>query len=355
MDFINQYFIEILSAIAVITITIIYSILKKSTSNVQEKKKIKEDIPVEEPEVIEDEYEEDEPEIIQVEQAPEVEEEQEIIQTKKRTKRELAPHDKIHKDDFAVFKGVKILIAEDNFINQKVITSLLADSGIEITMANDGQECINILKEDTNFSLILMDAHMPIVDGFQATRHIRKTPEYEHIPVIALSGDTAVDDIRNMMNVGMEAHLEKPLKLDSLYDVLYTYTTGNEANQTSQEAQTPVHEEIEFDINQGLEICGGDKVFYLEILNEFMDNYSDSADKIQVFLNENNAKEADKILLDITGLAANIGADFLHNAALDLKQTIASPDDMAYIASLKNFKRTMKHITQLITEYKEAN
>ena len=335
MEFINQYFIEILSSIIALTIIIIIAILKKPTTS-PTKSKIQNEI-----------IEEVKKEVVE-----EVKETT-LVQTKQRIKRELVPHEKIVKDDFSLFKGTRILIAEDNFINQKVITGLLADSGIDITMVNDGQECINILKEDTDFSLILMDAHMPVIDGFQATRHIRKTPEYEHIPVIALSGDTASDDIKNMMNVGMENHLEKPLKMDSLYDILYMYTTGDEVNTHTMVENK--NEDIEFDIHQGLEICGGDKEFYLEILNEFMNNYSNSANKIQEYLNTNNSKDADKLLLDITGLAANIGADYLHNAALDLKQAIASPDDMTYIDSLKTFKRTLEHITTLIENYIKDN
>ncbi len=348
MELINQYFIETLAMIVVITSVIIYAIVRKpsipqETHNEEETKKVE----VEE-KLIEDSYA---PESEKIQEKPI---EEEVVPTIKRTKRELQAHGKITKDDFTTFKGTKILIAEDNFINQKVIKGLLADSGIKITMTNDGQECINALKEDTNFALVLMDAHMPVMDGFQATRHIRKTPEYEHIPVIALSGDTAADDIRNMMNVGMEEHLEKPLRMDALYDILYMYTTGEEATQVTKEVKVKEYD-IEFDINQGLEICGGDKEFYLEILNEFMDNYSRSADKVQEYLNANNSAEADKLLLDITGLAANIGADYLNRAALDLKLSIASPDDMAYITALKTFKRTLKHITELIQEYIKEN
>jgi len=343
MDFINQYFIEVLMLIVIVTIVIIVAILKKPTETAKANKDLEKEQKPKTKEIADSIYEKEKTK----EEVPEPE----PTQTKKRTKRELVAHGKITKDDFSIFKGTRILIAEDNFINQKVITSLLADSGIDITMANDGQECINILKDDTNFSLILMDAHMPVIDGFQATRHIRKTPGYEHIPVIALSGDTAADDIRNMMNVGMEAHLEKPLKLDSLYDILFIYTTGDEVNTSVSTVEEKEHEDIEFDIHQGLEICGGDKEFYLEILNEFMDNYSNSADKIQKFLNNNNAKDADKLLLDIIGLAANIGADYLHNSAVDLKKSIASPDDMEYIDSLKTFKRTLAHISQLIESY----
>jgi len=339
MEFINQYFMQIIISIIILTIIIIIAIVKKPTNTkTDENKKPKEEKANKE-------------EITKtVVQKAEIQEKPKLV---KRTKRELVPHAKITKDDFSIFKGTRVLIAEDNFINQKVITGLLADSGIDITMANDGQECMNILKEDTNFALILMDAHMPVMDGFQATREIRKNPKFEHIPVIALSGDTAADDIKNMLNVGMEAHLEKPLKIDSFYDILYIYTTGDEADKSQSSLNKT--KDSEFDINQGLEICGSDKEFYLEILNEFINNYADSDKKIAKYLNEKNIKDADKLLLDITGLAANIGADYLHEATLDLKLAIASPDDMTYINSLRNFKRTLVHITQLIQKYIQDN
>jgi CheY-like chemotaxis protein len=354
MELIHQYFTDILAAILTLTLIIIMAIIKRSSI----KKEVieeeiepqeKDDKTIEEEMIIEDTIvpviHEDEPE----EEAAQADE-KEVNKSETRLKRELVAHGKINKDNFKEFAGTRILIAEDNFINQKVITGLLADTGIEIVMANDGQECLNILKDDTNFALILMDAHMPVIDGFQATRQIRKTPEYEHIPVIALSGDTAADDIKNMLNVGMEAHLEKPLKMDALYDILYMYTTGDE-----QEGNNTKEEDIEFDIEQGLEICGGDKEFYLEILNEFMDNYSNSDKQIKEYLSQNDSKSADQILLDISGLAANIGAEHLHTAALKLKEDIKSPEDMAYIDSLKNYTRSLKHISELITEYKKTN
>jgi len=98
----------------------------------------------------------------------------------------------ITKDNFKEFEGLRLLIAEDNLINQKVIVGLLKDSGINIKIANDGQECLDILAEDPNYPIILMDAHMPRIDGLEATRQIRANPAYDHITVMALSGDTGV-------------------------------------------------------------------------------------------------------------------------------------------------------------------
>ncbi|MBE0514793.1 response regulator [Sulfurimonas sp.] len=343
---ISQYYIELIGLIVVATLITVVLLLKSSKNKAvalakEEDKepepsvKIKEEQP---------EYKEEQPSAQEIETAP--------IETAaptrvNRKKRELLPHDKITKDDFANFKGTRILIAEDNIINQKVIAGLLSTSGIDITIANDGQEALNILENDRDFAVIFMDAHMPTIDGFQATRLIRKNPNYEHIPIVALSGDTAPDDVRNMLNVGMEAHLEKPLKMDALYDILYIYTTGEESQKTPK----PSQESAEFDMNKGLEICGGDKEFYLEILNDFLLKYSDSAETLQEHINGTNGIDADKLLLDISGVAANIGAENLHEIALELKNSIANPSDLTYISNLKKYKRSIEKVCEAIKEY----
>jgi len=335
---IDQYFIELIVGIILIIFLSFYFLFKKP------KKK----------EIITPEKTEVEPVSEQIQEPLELKEEEKEEVTPQKThriKREIIQHGKIQKDDFSIFKNIKILIAEDNLINQKVITSLLAGSDIHITIANDGQECLNILKEDSDFSVIFMDAHMPIVDGFEATKLIRKNLNYEHIPVIALSGDTATDDIKNMLNSGMEGHLEKPLRMDSLFDMLYIYTTGKESQKE------PIQQGVlieELNTKKGLDICGGDKEFYLEILNDFTSKYSNSADILQEQLNNISTDTADKLLLDISGITANIGADQLYELSLKLKESLHHTNDLEYISNLKNYKRSLKSVCEEIKKYKTS-
>jgi len=232
-------------------------------------------------------------------------------------KRDVPAHQKITKDDFKDFQGTRILIAEDNVINQKVIQGLLAESGIEIVMADDGIDALEILQHDDDFALILMDAHMPRLDGFETTKKIRMNPEYAHIPVIALSGDTAADDVRKMHEAGMVEHLEKPLKMDALYDVLYAYTSAQE-NDTLNTS---------LDTEEGVYICGGDENFYKEILQEFLSNYTDSSEKLSKLIQTNQLQEADRLLLDIIGVTANIGAIKLTQIAQELKNALSTNND----------------------------
>lgn len=162
-----------------------------------------------------------------------------------------------------------------------------------------------------------MDAHMPRVDGFEATRMIRANPAYDHIAVVALSGDTAVDDIRHMTEAGMEEHLEKPLKMDALYDVMSMYYTISESIEEEAAAEEKVEElEIAVDVDDlacldydlGLEICGNDEEMYKELLKEFFLGYKDSSKRLREVLVQKDYKTAQNILIDVKGTASNLGA-----------------------------------------------
>lgn len=276
--------------------------------------------------------------------------EQEHIKVKtRRRKIDVPPHGKITKNNFAEFSGTKILVAEDNIINQKVISGLLADSGIEITIANDGQIALEILQENHDFNLILMDAHMPRIDGFQATRAIRANPLYEHIVIVALSGDTAVDDIRKMKDSGMEEFLKKPLHINDLYDVLYAYTKEDSQNDEFVD----VVKTKALNGEQGLSVCGGDKDFYKDILQEFINNYTSSSTQLVNFIEKNDLISADEILLDFIGITANIGANAMHDIALELKEAIRDTEEKSYTILLEEYKEHLAILESDIKGYIE--
>jgi len=261
-------------------------------------------------------------------------------QNKPKTKKNVPTHGKITKEDFKIFSGERILLAEDNLINQKVILGVLGDSGIEVVVANDGQEALDILQKDKNFLIILMDAHMPRVDGFEATRIIRQDPQYNHIAIIALSGDTASDDIKKMKEAGMDEYLEKPLKVDALYDILYQYSDIPKEEDTFSDLKT-------LDTQRGLQISGNDVNFYHDILKEFLSAYSNSAQELDVLLKNNKAVQADQLLLDVVGVSANIGADALTSCATDIKNSINSNESI----NLTDYSKKLQELIQAINNY----
>ena len=365
-----EYQTEIMGATAILIVSVIYLIIKiKKEKKDAQLRNIEELSSIQLPEdngsplsdsydteqIIIDEYDtqEIEPdgteegsfeESFEKEKTPKLEE----TDTTSFQKRDVPPHDKITKENFKEFAGTRILVAEDNLINQKVISGLLADSGIEVVIADDGQVALEILEEDSNFTLILMDAHMPRVDGFEATRIIRKNPHYNHIVVIALSGDTAADDIQKMSDAGMSEHLEKPLRMADLYDMIYAYTGSQNTPRVSQE-QTIMTQEL--DGEKGLEICGGDQEFYQEILNEFVTTYKDSPQKLQTFLEKEQIQEADKLLLDLMGVTANIGAQPLHEIAATIKLALNDTQEKSYLTLLEQYKTHLQALIRDIKNY----
>jgi len=119
-----------------------------------------------------------------------------------------------------LLKGRQILLAEDNKTNQLVLMSLLEDCNVTIDIANDGREALAMFQEK-EYELILMDLQMPHMDGFEATEAIRLLNK--EIPIIALSANIEKRDIEHSHQVGMNAHLKKPIEIEKLYSTLFHY------------------------------------------------------------------------------------------------------------------------------------
>lgn len=112
-----------------------------------------------------------------------------------------------------------ILLVEDNELNQEVITDMLASFGAEVVVAGDGQQCLDILKEQ-KVNAILMDCQMPVMDGYEATRKIREQAEHKGLPILALSADVTRQSRERMIEVGMNDFIPKPFRLHELVGIL---------------------------------------------------------------------------------------------------------------------------------------
>ena len=368
---ISEYQNELIALIVVLILLIIYLLIKikkqastplETNLEPEEKNEVQEDKTSEQEESQETPFEElesldgDEEGDFGVTEEPTSAEAQEQTPQRRKSdirKRDVPKHGKITKQHFKEFAGTKILVAEDNLINQKVISGLLADSGIELTMANDGQEALEILERDDDFLMVLMDAHMPRIDGFEATRQIRANPKYSHIVVVALSGDTAADDIKKMVDAGMEEQLEKPLRMESLYEVLYAYSGGQQSKEQHNDEYVEVPMTKELHGEKGLAICGGDEEFYIDILKEFVTTYENSAQEIRDYLTNNQESAADKLLVDIVGVSANIGAEHFTKAANNLREALIDTHEQSYFTLLEQFQGHLEHLIIDIKEYLE--
>ncbi len=114
---------------------------------------------------------------------------------------------------------IRILLAEDNLVNQKVAVSILQRKSISVTIANNGKEAVEtLIKNPQDFDAILMDMDMPIMDGYEATQTIRELKQFEKLPIIALTAHSSPQDKDKCLSLGMNGHVAKPVKPDTLYD-----------------------------------------------------------------------------------------------------------------------------------------
>lgn len=120
-------------------------------------------------------------------------------------------------------EGLSILLVEDNFLNQKITSYNLKKFNHEVTIANNGLEAVNIFREQ-NFDLVLMDIMMPVMDGLEATKEIRKIEVNEsrgdHTPVIAVTANTLDNDREKCLAWGMDDFMTKPFDMNQLNEIL---------------------------------------------------------------------------------------------------------------------------------------
>ncbi|MFA6137549.1 MAG: ATP-binding protein [Sulfurimonas sp.] len=242
------------------------------------------------------------------------------------------------KEEIASLHGSKILLCEDNTVNQEIIIGLLENSGIIIDIANNGKEAIDKFKSG-RYDLILMDLQMPIIDGYEATKLIREFNK--NIPIIALTANAMREDVEKTKTHGMNEHLNKPIDIEKFYKTLLKYiskknaahpestssltltahpestslltlTAHTEVSETKDEFHIPEFKTI--DTKQSLKYLAGNKKLYLKILNNFLNTYKDFS-----FANL-NSEEFQRATHTIKGLSANIGATALHAVSKELDE-----------------------------------
>lgn len=119
----------------------------------------------------------------------------------------------------------KILLAEDNEINQMIAVELLEGVGYQVVVANNGEEAVNLLLADKGIDVVLMDIQMPVLDGLEATKRIREYPQFANIPIIAMTARAMAGDKERSLEAGMSDYITKPIVTEELYAVLKRWLT----------------------------------------------------------------------------------------------------------------------------------
>ncbi|MBF0095778.1 MAG: response regulator [Magnetococcales bacterium] len=228
-------------------------------------------------------------------------------------------------------RGARVLAVEDNAVNQQVIQALLQMAGVEVELAGDGQQAVEMAATG-RFELILMDLQLPVLDGLQATRLIRALPQGQALPIVAVTADVMVQDLAHCWEAGMDDHIAKPIDPNKLFLALNKWIKGRdrdamEVEETPPEmlaqpvnpAVAPVHG---LHLPTGLAHTAGDLGLYRTLLERFLGHHAQDIRNIQQAIQQGDIALAKRLAHTLKGVAGTLGATQLELLTAEIESCL---------------------------------
>ncbi|WP_019613852.1 PAS domain S-box protein [Psychromonas ossibalaenae] len=227
-------------------------------------------------------------------------------------------------NDIARLHGAKILLVEDNEINQELALDLLTSNGIVAQVANNGLQALELLERDI-FDGVLMDCQMPVMDGYQATRKIRLKKCFTGLPILAMTANAMAGDRDKVLEAGMNDHIAKPINVTDMFRIMAKWITpavpGVEAavGVVRQEKTVEIPELDGINTEAGLARTLNNSKLYSKLLRKTALNYSRFADEFNRAAESADWALAQRLAHSLKGVAGNIGAESLQAACAVLE------------------------------------
>ena len=233
--------------------------------------------------------------------------------------------------------GARVLLVEDNEINQQVGKELLEMAHLVVEIAHNGQEAVQRVAE-TKFELVLMDIQMPVMDGYQATREIRKIPNRANLPIVAMTANVMVQDLAHCWDVGMNGHVAKPIDPKKLFHTLQKWIKPrkkqviHKGKAASKENKHTIVEEsfpsmLGIHIEYGLSRVAGNVKLFRSLLTKFAEDHANWVEEMQKSVEKEDTERAHRMAHTLKGVAGTIGALRLQSMARELESSLrVTPD-----------------------------
>ena len=233
-------------------------------------------------------------------------------------------------DAIAKLRGAHILLVEDNELNQELAMELLQRNGLTVTLANNGVEALDKLNT-AMFDAVLMDVQMPVMDGYEATRNIRKQLEHKDLVVIAMTANVMTGDKEKGLAAGMNDHISKPINVNEMFNTMAKWITPRTPVNTinnihKQDDSIELPKLTGIDTEDGLAHTQGDKKLYLKLLKKFYHSQKDFSLQFEAALNSDDKKSAERCAHTLRGVAGNIGAIKIMEYAAELEQACVNTE-----------------------------
>ncbi|MBN2723065.1 MAG: response regulator [Deltaproteobacteria bacterium] len=244
----------------------------------------------------------------------------------------------------------KILIAEDSLINQRVLARMLSSLNYQVDICSDGQEAVNMVSTH-RYDLVFMDLQMPVMDGLDATKEIRKLEKAGRIDyntrIIAMTASVYESDRKLCIDAGMDDFLEKPVEFSFLKAALMEYFKENENLETKspERPASDIFEEEKFliKINNDMEIAS-------MLIHVFLDEYVDKGSQIELCVEENRTDKAIILVHKLKGASATIGGTRLSNVAGELELLLRENKSENVPEKLKMLKEELNKLASIFRE-----
>jgi len=273
----------------------------------------------------------------------------------RRTLEEIPATPDVGLKSFMDFAGARLLIAEDNPINLKMMLRVLEDSGMEILSAQNGKEALErVGKSRTEgFDLVLMDINMPEMDGITATVEIRKLPQGRELPIVALTALGLESIKERLIQAGFDGYLPKPINLGQLYTLFGRYLPHKESEPSPrEERQSPEIEGI--DMKEALERVQGNELVLKEVLGAFLEGYGQSDRQLRELIENREYESLRQLTLDLVGLSGSLGATQLYEAARQMHRHVLQRRWELIRNDLIAYEDALARVRRGISRYLEA-
>jgi len=259
----------------------------------------------------------------------------------------------------------KVLLVEDNPINQKVATHMLAALGLTVDAVANGEDALAALAKKS-YGLVLMDCQMPVLDGYETTRRIRKQEEssvrseaINHIPVIALTAHAMDGDRRLCLSAGMDDYLSKPFKRNQLREVLGRWLPGRKTSETEGLNIDPVSAKYPcsqtqlpaLDMDDALKRLGGDEQLLASLFSRFLQQFQNSASSVSEDFRCGNIEKAIHGVHSLKGAAGNLSAAATSEAAGKLESELCKGNLPAAEVLLSELESRLESALALMKQY----
>ncbi len=246
-------------------------------------------------------------------------------------------------------RGKRILLVEDNRMNQEVALHFLRRAGLEVAVASQGAEAIERLIQNT-YDAVLMDCQMPVMDGYEATRRIRSLQSFATLPIIAMTANALEGDRERSLEAGMNDHLSKPIDANTLYQTLSRWLgpRQDEAGaRTPSGSQPPVAEPPPpqaVNIDKALQRLDGDTTLYRTVAEMLVTDAPPYVEQFRLAKAEGDWVTATRAAHTLKSLAANVGAERLQEQALVLEGAARRRDEPAIALATSSLEQELSRV-----------